>query len=441
MNYLQPGCEQATKTRVASNPPEWGATIGIRMSEINVNCDRLWGTLMDMGKIGALPNGGCCRAALSEEDKHGRDQFIAWCRAAGCDVVCDAVGNVYARRAGRDANRPAAATGSHLDTQPHGGKFDGVYGVLAGLEVVRALNDAQITTCAPIDVICWTNEEGVRFGPPLAGSLAFAGVVDVRTVHNSPTIDGSTVGDDLRKWGFLGTEKPGSRALDCFVEAHIEQGPILEARATQIGVVTHIVGIRWSIVQVTGCDSHAGTTPMDKRRDALLGAAAMITALNQIARQEDEFARLTVGKMEISPNSGATIPGGAKFVCDLRHPDAKVLDSLELRMHATMRKIAAEQGLQISIEGSTNIAPLKFTRELIDTVRNAADHLNYSNIDMLSGAGHDAMNIARKVPTAMIFVPCKDGLSHNEAESATPEDLAAGAHTLLHTLLARAGRA
>jgi N-carbamoyl-L-amino-acid hydrolase len=410
----------------------------ISVSNINVNRERLWGTLMDMGKIGALPNGGCNRAALSGDDKRGRDQFIAWCREAGCDIAFDAVGNVYARRPGRDAQRPAVATGSHLDTQPHGGKFDGIYGVLAGLEVIRALNDAKVETQAPIDVICWTNEEGVRFAPPLAGSLAFAGLVDVDTVHQSRTTDGSTVAEDLRDCGFLGDEKPGSRALDCFIEAHIEQGPILEARAKQIGVVTHIVGIRWSIVKLTGRDSHAGTTPMDKRRDALLGAAQMITALNQIARGEDEFARLTVGKMHISPNSGATIPGEATFVCDLRHPDPQVLDSLETRMHAAMKQIAAEQGLQIAIERSINIAPLKFARELIDTVRATANELHYSNIDMLSGAGHDAMNVARVVPTAMIFVPCKDGLSHNEAESATPEDLAAGAHTLLHALLSRA---
>jgi beta-ureidopropionase / N-carbamoyl-L-amino-acid hydrolase len=403
-----------------------------------VNRDRLWDTLMEMGKIGALPDGGCNRAALGGDDRRGRDQFISWCRDAGCQVTFDAVGNIYARRPGRNATRPAVATGSHLDTQPHGGKFDGIYGVLAGLEVVRSLNDAKLETEAPIDVVCWTNEEGVRFSPPLAGSLAFAGLVDVDTVHNARTLDGTTVGEDLRNGGFLGTERPGNRALDCFIEAHIEQGPILEARNKTIGVVTHVVGIRWSVVTVTGMDSHAGTTPMDKRRDALLGAAAMITANNQIARSQDELARLTVGKLQIEPNSGATIPGRAVFVCDLRHPDAAVLDSLEQRMHAAMRTIASEQRLEIGIERSINIAPLRFAPELVDTVRTTANKLGYSNIDMLSGAGHDAMNVAKIVPAAMIFVPCKNGLSHNEAESATPDDLAAGAHTLMHTLLARA---
>lgn len=409
-------------------------------SDLTVNRDRLWNTLMEMGQVGALPNGGCSRAALSEDDKRGRDLFIRWCREAGCQVSFDAAGNIYARRPGRSPSLPAVATGSHLDTQPHGGKFDGIYGVLAGLEVVRALNDARIETDAPLDVICWTNEEGVRFGPPLAGSLAFAGKLDVAALHAAPTTDGTTVGEDLKRTGFLGTERPGSRPLSCFIEAHIEQGPILEAQAKRIGVVTHIIGIRWSIVTVTGVDSHAGTTPMDRRRDALVGAAQMITTLNQMAREQDGFARLTVGKIEVSPNSGATIPGKTTFVCDLRHPDSAVLDSLEARMHAAMRSIAEQRGLGIQIARSINIAPLGFSQPLIDIVRNTANELGYPNIDMLSGAGHDAMNVANVVPTAMIFVPCKDGLSHNEAESATPEDLAAGAHTLLHALLVRAGR-
>jgi len=409
-------------------------------SDLTVNRDRLWNTMMEMGQVGALPNGGCSRAALSEDDKRGRDLFIRWCREAGCQISFDAAGNIYARRPGQTPSLPAVATGSHLDTQPHGGKFDGIYGVLAGLEVVRALNDARIQTNAPLDVICWTNEEGVRFGPPLAGSQAFAGKLDVATLHSAPTTDGTTVGEDLKRTGFLGTELPGSRPLNCFIEAHIEQGPILEAQAKSIGVVTHIIGIRWSIVTVTGVDSHAGTTPMDRRRDALVGAAQMITTLNQIARDQDGFARLTVGKIDVSPNSGATIPGKTTFVCDLRHPDSAVLDSLEARMHAAMRSIAEQRGLGIEIARSINIAPLGFAQPIIDIVRTTANQLGYSNIDMLSGAGHDAMNVARVVPTGMIFVPCKDGLSHNEAESATPEDLAAGAHTLLHALLLRAGR-
>lgn len=406
--------------------------------ELAVNRDRLWSTLMEMGRIGALEHGGCRRTALSEDDRRGRELFISWCRDAGCEVRFDAVGNIHARRPGRDATRAAVATGSHLDTQPHGGKFDGIYGVLAGLEVVRSLNDAGLQTDAPIEVICWTNEEGVRFSPPLAGSLAFAGLVPVAQVHAARTLDGTTVRDDLQAAGYLGEESPGSQPLDCFVEAHIEQGPILEAQGRTIGVVTHIVGIRWSIVTVLGQDSHAGTTPMDKRRDALVGAAEMITALNAIACNEDGYARLTVGKLEVFPNSGATIPGKVRFVCDLRHPDPQTLDSLERRMHLKMRDLARARALDVQIEKSIDIAPLQFAPEMIAVVRERANELGYSNMDMLSGAGHDAMNVARVAPTGMIFVPCKGGLSHNEAESATPDDLAAGAHVLLHTLVARA---
>jgi N-carbamoyl-L-amino-acid hydrolase len=401
-----------------------------------VDRDRLWATLMEMGRIGALPHGGCRRTALSADDRRGRDLFVSWCRDAGCEVRFDAVGNIHARRPGRDPTRAAVATGSHLDTQPNGGKFDGIYGVLAGLEVVRSLNDAGAQTAAPVEVICWTNEEGVRFSPPLAGSLAFAGLVPVQQIHEARTLDGTLVRDDLRDAGFLGEEQPGSRPLDCFVEAHIEQGPILEAQAKTIGVVTHIVGIRWSIVTVLGQDSHAGTTPMNKRRDALLGAAEMITALNAIARGEDEYARVTVGKLEVFPNSGATIPGRVRFVCDLRHPDPHVLDSLERRMHLAMRALAREQALDLQIDKSIDIAPLQFAPQVIAAVRASASELGYASMDMLSGAGHDAMNVARVAPTGMIFVPCKGGLSHNEAESAAPDDLAAGAHVLLHTLLA-----
>ncbi len=409
--------------------------------EVAVNEGRLWQSLMDMGRVGALPNGGCNRAALSAEDRAGRDLFVRWCREAGCQITCDLVGNIYARRPGRDPARAAVATGSHLDTQPHGGKFDGIYGVLAGLEVVRALNDAGVETVAPIDVVVWTNEEGVRFSPPLAGSSAYAGTVAVETVHAAITLDGTTVRQDLESTGYLGHERPGSRKFDCFVEVHIEQGPILEAENTTIGVVTRIQGLRWLKVTVTGMDGHAGTTPMDRRRDALLGAAEMLLAINRIARETDRFARLTNGRLQIEPNSGATIPGRVVFICDLRHPESATIETLDARMQQAMRDIATRAGLDIEIERVMEKPPVQFAGELVDTIRETAHRLGYSSMDMLSGAGHDAMNVARVAPTGMIFVPCKDGLSHNEAESAEPGHLAAGAHTLLQTLVARAQRA
>jgi N-carbamoyl-L-amino-acid hydrolase len=394
-----------------------------------------------MGQIGALPHGGCCRTALSAADKAGRDLFVRWCREAGCEIAYDQVGNIYARRPGRDPKRAAVGTGSHLDTQPHGGKFDGIYGVLAGLEVVRALNDARIETEAPIDVVVWTNEEGVRFGPPLAGSSVFAGVVDVGTVHAGKTLDGTTVLEDLQSTGYFGKERPGERKFDCFVEAHIEQGPILEAEGKTIGVVTRVQGLRWLKVTVTGMDGHAGTTPMDRRRDALQGAAEMVLTVNRIASEADRWARLTNGRFDIEPNSGATIPGRVVFICDLRHPESEVLAALDAKMQAAMRAIAERRGLGIEIERVMEKPPVQFDGAIVDAIRVAADSLGFSSLDMLSGAGHDAMNVARVAPTGMIFVPCKDGLSHNEAESAEPGHLAAGANTLLHTLLARTGRA
>jgi beta-ureidopropionase / N-carbamoyl-L-amino-acid hydrolase len=399
---------------------------------------RLWTSLMDMAQIGALPHGGCSRTALGAKDCEGRRLFIGWARDAGCTISFDQVGNIYATRPGRNASRPAVATGSHLDTQPHGGKFDGIYGVLAGLEVVRVLNAARIETEAPIDVVVWTNEEGVRFRPPLAGSSAFCGKVDVATIHAAATLDGTTVQEDLEAGGFLGSEVPGARRFDCFIEAHIEQGPILESEGKTIGVVTQVQGIRWMLVTVTGRDSHAGTTPMHLRRDALLGAARMLDTLNLIARDQDEQARLTVGRLVVEPNSGATIPGKVTFVCDLRHPQADVLDDLGCRMQQAIRRIAAENGLAVEVERALDISPVYFSPELTDIIRDTAKRIGYSWKDMLSGAGHDAMNVAKVAPAAMIFVPCKDGLSHNEAESAAPRDLAAGANTLLHTLLARA---
>ena len=410
-------------------------------SELSVDKDRLFRSLMEMAQIGALANGGCCRTALSADDKRGRDLFVDWCTDAGCDVSFDQVGNIYARRAGRDNSKPAVATGSHLDTQPHGGKFDGVYGVLAGLEVVRSLNGAGVTTESPIDVIVWTNEEGVRFSPPLAGSAVFGGICDIQTVHNSTTLDGTTVRQDLESIGYFGEQRPDQRRLDCFVEVHIEQGPILEAEKRVIGVVTQVQGIRWLRVTVSGQDAHAGTTPMNKRKDALLGAAKMFSRLNALAVAVDDSARLTVGWLDVEPNSGATVPGKVTFNCDLRHPNGKTLDQLDEQIEQAIGEIANTFDLQVSVERPINIPPVQFATELVETIRDTANRLGYENRDMVSGAGHDAMNVARVVPAAMIFVPCKDGISHNEAESATPEDLAAGAHTLLHTLLSRAGEA
>ena len=407
---------------------------------IKVNQQRLWASLMEMGKVGGLPNGGCCRLALTDEDKAGRDLFVSWCRQSACEIEIDQLGNIFARRAGSNAKLPAVATGSHLDTQPHGGKFDGIYGVLAGLEVIRSLNDANIQTEAAIDVIVWTNEEGARFSPPLAGSSAFAGKFSTDEIHQSRTHDGALVKDELERIAYLGELRPGDRELDAFFEAHIEQGPVLEANSMPVGVVTGIQGIRWFSVEVDGVDSHAGTVPMDMRKDALMGAAQMVTRLRQVAMQSYPDIRFTVGRFDISPNSGSTIPGHVSFNIDLRHPDHTVLDRFEAAIHTEMQEIAASQELGLEIERTINAPPVMFSEEMVSLVRKTVEDLGYSHMEMISGAGHDAMNLSQIVPTAMIFVPCKNGISHNEAEFAAPEDLAAGANVLLNAMLARAGR-
>ena len=329
-------------------------------------------------------------------------------------------------------------TGSHLDTQPSGGKFDGIYGVLGGLEVLHTLHENNITTLHPLEVVVWTNEEGVRFGPPLTGSSVFAGAVTLEEAHASTTVDGTTVREDLENTGFLGEERPGTRALDSFFEAHIEQGPVLDAESIHIGVVTQIVGIRWVEIEVVGHDAHAGTTPMAYRRDALNGASRIMVQLDDYVRSLDPLARLTIGKITVKPNSGATVPGLATFNCDLRHPDSAVLDQMEAEIRRVAEEVAVAQNLELSVRTLLNKPPLPFSPDIISSVRNAAEELQLTHKDMLSGAGHDAMNLAHSVPTGMIFVPCYRGISHNEAESAEPEDLAAGAAVLLRAMLSRA---
>jgi len=391
---------------------------------------------MLMAEIGALPKGGSCRLALSPDDKQGRDLFIGWCRDAGCEVCIDRMGNIFARRRGMSDSLPPVSTGSHLDTQPHGGKFDGIYGVLAGLEVIRTLNDHDIETQTPLEVIVWTNEEGARFSPPLAGSSVFTNRLPLEQAHGSKTIDGTTVLHDLKTIGYYGDDiSCDNHDLACFIECHIEQGPVLEQSAQQIGVVTLIQGARAFKVTVTGVDSHAGTAPLELRKDALVGVARMVVRLNEIGLSGDEATRITVGRFEVEPNSTSTIPGSVLFHIDSRHPELATLERLEARFREELGAIAEEAGLDFSIEPFLAIAPTPFDPHIVETIRQVTESLDYPYRKMLSGAGHDAMNMAAVTPSGMIFVPCAGGISHNEAESALPEDLAAGANVLLHSLL------
>jgi N-carbamoyl-L-amino-acid hydrolase len=408
------------------------------MQNLQINADRLWNSLMEMAKIGATPKGGVCRLTLTDLDKQGRDLFIRWCREAGCTVTIDKVGNIFARREGRKPQLPAVTTGSHLDTQPTGGKFDGIFGVLAGLEVIRTLNDYGHETDAPIEVIVWTNEEGSRFSPAMMGSGVYAGVFTLDEVMAKQDVDGKTFGDELRRIGYAGDAPAKPRPTAAYFEAHIEQGPILEAEKKTIGVVTGAQGQRWYEVTVTGQEAHAGPTPMSRRKDALVGAARMVDAVNRIGHKHQPDACATVGHMQVSPNSRNTIPGRVFFTVDFRHPVDETLSAMDRELKAACREIADAIGLTVEVKDFWYFPPTPFDPKLVADVRAGAERFGYPHRDIVSGAGHDAVYMAKVAPTAMIFVPCEDGISHNEVENAKPEDLAAGCNVLLHAILAHA---
>jgi N-carbamoyl-L-amino-acid hydrolase len=411
---------------------------------LTVNHDRLWQSLMTLAKIGATDKGGVCRLALTDLDRQARELFIRWSREAGCEIRVDAIGNIFARRAGRDPARRAVATGSHLDTQPTGGKFDGNFGVLAGLEVIRTLNDAGLQTQAPLEVCVWTNEEGSRFVPVMMGSGVYAGAFTLEHALAALDSGGRAVGDELRSIGFAG-ESPASVAggaprFDAYFEAHIEQGPVLEDAGIVIGAVTGALGQRWYDVTVTGQEAHAGPTPMRLRRDALLTASGLVARVNEIAMAEQPHGRGTVGCLNVHPNSRNVIPGRVTFTVDFRHGDDDGLRRMHEALHEAVA--AAERGargISIAVEQVVYFPPVAFDPALVDMVREAARRTGSEPLDIVSGAGHDAVHVAGTAPTAMIFVPCKDGISHNEIEDAAPEHLSAGANVLLHAMLQRAG--
>ncbi|MGE5268266.1 MAG: Zn-dependent hydrolase [Thiohalocapsa sp.] len=407
------------------------------MRNLSVNGERLWASLMELAQIGATAKGGVCRLAASDLDAEARHLFICWCEEAGCSVTVDAIGNIFARRPGRNAALPPVMAGSHLDTQPTGGKFDGAYGVMAGLEVVRSLNDLGYETEAPIEIVAWTNEEGSRFSPAMVGSGAFAGVFALEAAlatrdNNAPEL---TLGGELRRIGFAGSEPVGGRAVAAYFEAHIEQGPILEAAGLPVGIVTGAQGQRWYEITVTGQEAHAGPTPMPRRRDALVGAARMIDAVNKIGHAHAPYACATVGFVQVSPNSRNTIPGRVFFTVDFRHPDDVVLTQMDRDLRAACEAAAATQRLEVAVDEFWYFPPTPFDAALVNKVREAAMAQDYGHQDIVSGAGHDAVYLAKVAPTAMIFVPCAGGISHNEIEDAKPDDLTAGCNVLLNAVL------
>ncbi len=403
-----------------------------------INSDRLWKSLMDLAKIGATEKGGVRRLALTALDGQGRDLVVSWFKQAGMSVRVDRVGNIFARRAGKKNVLPVA-TGSHIDTQPSGGKFDGNYGVLAGLEVVRTLNDLGIETDAPIEVCVWTNEEGSRFTPVMMGSGVWAGVFSAEHVLGQKDIDGKVVEDELKAIGYLGPEVlgPGGKqpGFKAYFESHIEQGPVLEDAKLPIGVVTGALGQRWFDVVVTGMEAHAGPTPMNLRKDALLAASMLVQEVNRIALSESPHGRGTVGSLRVAPNSRNVIPGQVIFSVDFRHPNNDGLD----RMHATLQqacdRVKAQCSVEISLTIVSEFAASAFDQGCIAAVRKAADQHGLASMEIVSGAAHDAVYVSRVCPTGMIFIPCKDGISHNEIEDALPEHVEAGCNVLLGAML------
>jgi N-carbamoyl-L-amino-acid hydrolase len=403
---------------------------------------RLWHSLMTLAAIGATQKGGVCRLALTELDRQARDLFTGWAKEAGCTVRVDAIGNLFARRAGRDPTRAAIGTGSHIDTQPTGGKFDGNYGVLAGLEVIRTLNDRGIETEAPIEVCVWTNEEGSRFVPVMMGSGVYAGAFSLEHALSARDREGSSVRDALAAIGYAGAEPAsvadGAPVFGAYFEAHIEQGPVLEDADTTIGVVTGALGQRWYDVTVTGMEAHAGPTPMRLRRDALFAATHLMQEVVAIAQHEQPHARGTVGYVDVFPNSRNVIPGRVTFSVDLRHETSEGLIRMDAALQAAGEALSAHFPVDVRVEQVVAFEPTAFAPALVDAVREGAGRLGHSHLDLVSGAGHDAVYVARHAPTAMIFVPCRDGISHNEIEDAKPEHLSAGADVLLHAMLAMA---
>jgi beta-ureidopropionase / N-carbamoyl-L-amino-acid hydrolase len=402
---------------------------------LQINPQRLWDTIMETAQFGATQKGGICRLTLTDLDRKVRDWFKARCEAFGCTVSVDEVGNMFARRPGRNNALAPIAMGSHLDTQPTGGKFDGVLGVLGALEALRTLHETGYETNAPIEIVNWTNEEGSRFAPAMLASGVFAGVFTPDYAYSRVDRDGKKFGEELDRIGYRGPEKAGARTFSAMFELHIEQGPILEDEQKMIGIVQGVQGMRWYEVTVTGQEAHTGATPMRLRKNALVGAARMIERIEAIALEHAPEAVGAVGLLENKPNSRNVVPGEVFFTIDFRHPDDKVLDVMEQKLRASLADILPAANLTYEEKRIWDSPAVEFAPELIACVRAGTDKAGFKSRDMISGAGHDAAYIARVAPTTMIFVPCAGGISHNEAESTSFDECAAGAQVLLNAVL------
>jgi beta-ureidopropionase / N-carbamoyl-L-amino-acid hydrolase len=412
-----------------------GAIMTDIQSNLRINGDRLWESLMDMAKIGPGVAGGNNRQTLTDEDSEGRHLFRQWCEVQGCSMGLDKMGNMFARREGVDPNALPVYVGSHLDTQPTGGKYDGVLGVLGGLEIIRSLNDLGIKTKHPIVVTNWSNEEGTRFAPPMLSSGVFGGMHTLEWAYDRADAEGKTFGEELVRIGWKGEEDVGDRKMHAFFELHIEQGPILETENKDIGVVTHGQGLSWTQITITGKDSHTGSTPMPMRRNAGLGMARILEKVEEIALSHAPHAVGAAGHVDVYPNSRNVIPGKVVFTVDMRSPELSVIADMETRLMAESNQICDNMGLEVEFEKVGGFDPVEFDEKCVSAVRNASEKLGYSHMNLISGAGHDACWVNRVAPTAMVMCPCVDGLSHNEAEEISKEWATAGTDVLLHAVL------
>jgi len=402
---------------------------------LKINGDRLWNSLMEMAKIGPGVAGGNNRQTVTDEDGEGRHLFQSWCTAAGMTMGLDQMGNMFAHRAGTDADALPVYVGSHLDTQPTGGKYDGVLGVLSGLEIIRTLNDLNIQTKHPIVVTNFTNEEGTRYAPALLSSGVFVGIHTQEWAYEREDANGLKFGAELERIGWRGDEEVGARKMHAFFELHIEQGPILEAEAMEVGVVTHGQGLSWTQVTITGRESHTGSTPMPMRKNAGLGMARVLALVDEIAWSHKPHAVGAAGHIDVYPNSRNVIPGKVVFTIDFRSPELAIIEDMNARLRQGAQKICDEMSLEVTFEKVGGFDPVEFDAGCVSAVRNAAERLGYSHRDLISGAGHDACLINRVAPTAMVMCPCVDGLSHNEAEEISKDWAVAGTDVLLHAVL------
>ena len=408
-------------------------------ANLKINGDRLWDSLMEMAQIGPGIAGGNNRQTLTDSDAEGRKLFQSWCDAEGLSMGIDQMGTMFAMRPGTDPDALPVYVGSHLDTQPTGGKYDGVLGVLGGLEIIRTLNEMDIRTHHPIVIVNWTNEEGTRFAPPMLASGVFAGMHSQDWAYARKDAEGKSFGDELKRIGWCGDEVVGSRKMHAFFELHIEQGPILEAEGVDIGVVTHGQGLNWIQVTLTGRESHTGSTPMPMRKNAGLGMARITELVHKIAMENQPQAVGAIGQCDVHPNSRNIIPGKVVFTIDFRSPSFDTQDRMETALRTGANEIASELGLEIEMEKVGHFDPVTFNKECVHAIQKASDRLGYSSKEIISGAGHDACWINRAAPTAMIMCPCVDGLSHNEAEDITKDWSTAGANVLFHAVVETAG--